>query len=578
MMIVQFVAVAVVASTLTALAEPIPPIPRRLPPAGMKLEGTVRTELEQRLSRVQERFSRHADHPLAPDIEVFIRAVQSALRYDEFYSDQDAKWALDLLDTASKRLDALEAGKTPWTAARGLIVRGYRSAIDGSAQPYGLVIPEGLDLNKPVPLYVWLHGRGDKTTNLAFLHQRQSQTGSVAPPNAIVVHPWGRYCLGYKSAGEIDVLEAVEHVTAQYHIDRRRIVLMGFSMGGAGCWHLGAHYPDRWVAMSPGAGFVDTVRYQNIDPEKVAWYERRLWGTYDVPAYVRNLFNLPVVAYSGENDKQIQAARIMEQAFAAEGKKLNHLIGPGMGHKYHPETLATILNEMQTHCDRGLDPSPRHVTLQTQTLRYHRVHWVDVQRLQEHSRDTRVDAERTADDNLQLVTRNVAALRLTPAGLPQQVDVSIDGQALRVVPEKDKQTIQLVVRLVKQNGRWSEGAPDSQARPSGRACKDQSTTLFSSRFWSCSRRASAGTRWSSDGSNSSRLISLTDGGPSSVARHASNSTRKSPPTISPITTSCCGAIRRRTQCWTALPNGCQSIGHRTPSPWELNGWPQADTC
>jgi len=124
-----------------------------------------------------------------------------------------------------------------------------------------------------------------------------------------------------------------------------------------------------------------TSLYQNINPDEVSWYERRLWGVYDVPAYVRNLFNLPVVAYSGEKDKQIQAARVMEQAFADEGKELSHLIGPGMGHRYHADTLKTILGRMKEACDQGLDHSPSRVTLQTQTLRYHRVHWVDVQRL-----------------------------------------------------------------------------------------------------------------------------------------------------------------------------------------------------
>ena len=35
----------------------------------------------------------------------------------------------------------LAAGKAPWTTATGLVVRGYRSKIDGSVQPYGLVVP-----------------------------------------------------------------------------------------------------------------------------------------------------------------------------------------------------------------------------------------------------------------------------------------------------------------------------------------------------------------------------------------------------------------------------------------------------
>ena len=76
------------------------------------------------------------------------------------------------------------------------------------------------------------------------------------------------------------------------------------------------HYADRWTALSPGAGFAETARYNRLTPDKFPpWYEQQLWGAYDVPGYVRNLFNPAVVAYSGEKDKQIQAARVMEEAF-----------------------------------------------------------------------------------------------------------------------------------------------------------------------------------------------------------------------------------------------------------------------
>ena len=454
----RVVAVILIASKLAA-ADPLPPIARRLPPPGDPLEPEVRQQLVQRLEHVQRRLSRQAQHPLVADVRIFSDAVRFALRYNEFYNGQDANTALELLASANERLDALESESAPWTRDHGLIVRGYVSSIDGSTQPYGLVVPDTLDLSNPVPLYVWLHGRGDTTTNLGFLHRRMTQVGRVAPSHAIVLHPWGRHCVGYKSAGEIDVLEAVDHVASQYKIDPDRVVLMGFSMGGAGCWHIGAHYPDRWVALSPGAGFAETARYQNINPEQVPWYERRLWGLYDVPAYVRNLFNLPVIAYSGEIDRQIQAARVMELAYAEEGQRLSHLIGPGAGHRYNAQTLVTLLDGIKRACDRGRDRSPTRITLQTRTLRYHRVHWVDVQRLEEHWRDTRVDAELTADRKLNIATRNVLALRLTPE-LAGPIDVSIDGQRLRVTP--DNQRGSTAVQLVKQQNRWTVGKPDER--------------------------------------------------------------------------------------------------------------------
>lgn len=436
-------------------ADPIPPIPRLLPPEGIAIDPAARERLEQQLIGLQQRFARHADNPLAPDVEVLLAAVEWALKFGEFYDEKDVGRAGELLAAAEQRIDALDSGESPWSEARGLVVRGYRSSIDDSVQPYGLVIPEKLDLSGTVPLYVWLHGRGDKQTNLSFIHGRMSQLGQITPPHAIVVHPFGRHCLGFKSAGEIDVLEAVEHVVRNYNIDRNLIVLMGFSMGGAGCWHIGAHYPNLWAAISPGAGFAETARYQNIDPATVPPYEQLLWGAYDVPDYVRN-FNRPVIAYSGENDKQIQAARVMEEAFAAEGFTLDHRIGPGMGHKYHPDTLTAILKDLDAELERG-GRSWRNlnVSLQTRTLRYHQVEWLDVQRLQEHWRDARVDAEETEDGSFQLTTKNVAALQIKAMEGNSASKVVIDGQLLPVNPPAD------MVSLVLRDGHWSLGEPDA---------------------------------------------------------------------------------------------------------------------
>jgi hypothetical protein len=205
--------------------------------------------------------------------------------------------------------------------------------------------------------------------------------------------------------------------------------------------------------MSPGAGFAETQRYTNTKTEDAPWYERKLWGVYDVPCYTRNLFNLPVVAYSGENDKQIQAARVMEEAFQRESETLTHLIGPGMGHQYHADTLADILQRMKVARDRGLDTAPRKVSLQTRTLRYHKLHWVDVRMLDEHWRDARVDAELVADDALVVATRNVAALQLSPPGWPQPMTVTIDGTALKL----EKPMVDAPICLVKHEGRWQVG-------------------------------------------------------------------------------------------------------------------------
>ena len=85
------------------------------------------------------------------------------------------------------------------------------------AAAIGLVLADGWATSKkPLPLYVWLHGRGDKSTDLHFICERLDKNGEVVPANAIVVHPFGRQCVGYKSAGETDVIEAIDFVCQNY--------------------------------------------------------------------------------------------------------------------------------------------------------------------------------------------------------------------------------------------------------------------------------------------------------------------------------------------------------------------------
>lgn len=420
-----------------AAGDAIAPIPRKLPPPGVAIADDDRVRLKtsaarlaRRLEAARKQLDARARERL-PDVEIYLKAVQFALENDEFYDRKDPARADDLLRRASARLDELTAGKPSWLAKRGTLALGFRSRLDGSVQPYGVVIPTGLDLSKPVPLYVWLHGRGDKATDLSFIASRESSPGQMQPADAIVLHPFGRYCNGFKFAGEVDVFEAIEAIKSRYAIAADRIVLCGFSMGGAGAWHLGAHYPDAWVAVTPGAGFVETARYQHIKPEDYpAWYEQKLWGWYDVPDYVLNLFNLPVIAYSGELDKQIQAARIMEEAYQRQGHKLVHLIGPGVAHKYQPDTLKELQKRLAEYAARGRPPHPAIVTLETRTLRYPRSGPVELLGLAEHWKDARAELDW---NRKQLRTTNATALRLNlPEPSAGRRNLQIDGQSIEL--------------------------------------------------------------------------------------------------------------------------------------------------
>jgi pimeloyl-ACP methyl ester carboxylesterase len=427
-------------STLLALplrAEDWKPIPRKLPPVGIKIPDGKRLELETAIAKMHGRIEKIRERSdvgnLVDDVEIYHKALQYALINDEFYAEKDIPLALSLVGSVNKRLDELEKGEHSWTSQHGALARGYTSRVDGSVQPYGLEIPEGLDLSKPVPLYVWLHGRGDTQTDFRFIRSRETGKGQIHPPGAIVMHAFGRNCLGFKSAGETDVFEAIDAVKRHYKIDPDRVVLAGFSMGGAGAWHLGAHYADQFVVVHPGAGFVDVAKYQKLKPDDYpVWYEQTLWGLYDVPDYVRNLFNTTTIAYSGEIDAQRAAAELMVTAFKEQGRELTHLIGPKMPHKYDPAVLAEVLRRIAEAVEKGRDNYPKNISLQTRTLRYNRMFWASLTALNEHWKDSRLDAEVTDDTHVNVTTRNADGIALQspwPAGsgAERQIEVRIDG-------------------------------------------------------------------------------------------------------------------------------------------------------
>jgi pimeloyl-ACP methyl ester carboxylesterase len=449
------------------LAENVRPIP----PPGIEIPAAEATALQAELTKLraaidaaakaQAKNPRLAD--LLPDLEIHHKAVDWALRHGEVHKAAELKSAREVLAEGLERAAHLKEGRTPWTTQKGLIVRGYRSKIDGSVQPYGMVVPESYS-GAAARLDVWCHGRGETLSELAFLDQRRKQTGQITPAGALVLHPYGRYCCANKLAGEIDLLEALDHAGKFYAIDEDRVMMRGFSMGGAAAWQFAVHYADRWCAANPGAGFSETPEFLNVfqteDVSSVPWYQQTLWKWYNATDSALNLFHCPTVAYSGELDRQKQAADIMEKHLRAEGIDLVHLIGPQTAHKIHPDSLVEIERRLADIAAAGRERTPREVHFATWFLRYHRMHWVQLDALEQQWRRTRVHAEITGPAEVTVKTQNVTALTLdmAPGHCPLSVRtapvVVIDGSRLEVTRPKSDRSWR--VHLRRSNGKWQQ--------------------------------------------------------------------------------------------------------------------------
>jgi hypothetical protein len=427
---------------------------KKLPPAGIELSDRQREELGQRVLSVRRSLANavlQSDDASAwqSEVEVLIRAVALAVEQNLFFKKSHIGAAGKLLDEAERRIKAAIDGE------RGLKLLGYDpeqndvaqpllggfvSRIDDSVQPYGLVVPAGYSeaaAETPHRLDVWLHGRGDTKTEIPFAIERMSNVGMYAPKDTFVLHPFGRHCNAFKFAGETDVYEAIEQIKSLVSIDADRLAIRGFSMGGAGCWHLAVHDPTNWFAANPGAGFVDTIVYQGWQDEMpfpLTPTAKKLMHWYDVLPWVRNLSNTSTIAYSGEVDKQKQAAdRVVERA-ADLGIKFPYVIGAGMGHKIDAESQRKIESQLSTW-EKQVDDGPsRRIDFVTYTLRYSRADWIQITGMREHWTPASVQATVAPEaGRVKISSQGVTHLAIDFSdsgwsGRGGEIELEIDGQ------------------------------------------------------------------------------------------------------------------------------------------------------
>jgi dienelactone hydrolase len=120
--------------------------------------------------------------------------------------------------------------------------------LEGRIQPYSAYLPA--DLDEPAPMVVLLHSLSCSYTQYP-VYTPNLITQISEPNDAVVLMPQargpGRW---YKREAELDVFEAWRDLEGRIDVDRSRVTLGGYSMGGFGACVLAAQCPDLF-----GRGF-----------------------------------------------------------------------------------------------------------------------------------------------------------------------------------------------------------------------------------------------------------------------------------------------------------------------------------
>lgn len=405
------------------------------------------------------------DRKNTADAAVFTKGLTWALDYDHDFSPADIALLENAITRGQERIEILKRDPGWTNSRRGKLALGYRSHVDDSVQPYGLIVPRGYTPDRAWRLDVVLHGstRPVGLSELRFISRFDAGDNSTAPApdqEYFELHPLGRVENCYRWAGETDVFEAIEDVCRRFKIDRDRIVLRGMSMGASGTWHLGLKHPDRFVALGPYCGYVDTHRFSEtplanfVKVGELPVHQEQGLHILDSVDYAANAGVVPVIACMGEKDVFFQAHVIMGQAMEKEGLSLVNLISPGTGHVIDPVTHAEQMRRIEGFAHSGLNHQPESLRFVTWSLKYSKCHWLKLLKLEQHySRAeiaARVDGSTVKVDQ----PKNVTQFQIDFSRFAHKPDrVQIGDQEISVPSAHTSKLASM--RFQKQRTQWS---------------------------------------------------------------------------------------------------------------------------
>jgi predicted peptidase len=119
---------------------------------------------------------------------------------------------------------------------------------------YGISVPPGYTSKEPRPLVLALHPGGGGTPYYGLSFMRGIVSPALRDLGAIIVAPDCPARAWSDPTADRAVMALLESVMREYAVDRRRILVTGFSMGGRGTWFMSARHSDFFTAAIPIAG------------------------------------------------------------------------------------------------------------------------------------------------------------------------------------------------------------------------------------------------------------------------------------------------------------------------------------
>lgn len=126
---------------------------------------------------------------------------------------------------------------------------------DGRSVRYTLSVPAAAADDGRRPLLLILHYAGTPTRFYGRPLLEYLFEPALRPLAPVCVAPEAINGQWHTEENEAYVMQLLDGVMAAYGVDAARVVIGGYSMGAIGTWHYIEHYPERFAAALPVAGY-----------------------------------------------------------------------------------------------------------------------------------------------------------------------------------------------------------------------------------------------------------------------------------------------------------------------------------
>lgn len=238
------------------------------------------------------------------------------------------------------------AAESPWQKPVDV---QFTAKIDGSAQRYVVMLPEGLEPGRPVDLMVLLHGHGSDRWQFITAERDECRglRDAAASYGMIVVSPDYRAKTSWMGPkAEADVLQILDMLREKHRI--RYTIVCGGSMGASSALTFAGLHPDRVdgvVALNGTANHVEYDRFQDAIARSFGGTKAQVPREYERRSAELNAekLTMPMAATVGGRDQSVppDSVRRLFAKLKQQGRPVLLIDRPEGGHSTnYADTLA----------------------------------------------------------------------------------------------------------------------------------------------------------------------------------------------------------------------------------------------